>query len=95
MSQFQICPHFYSKGPSYKKKYFRTNLMKTGLRTPIPLKIERIKRGIKAYDFAKELNISPTKLSFIENGVDEPDWWIKERAAEVLDVPYDCLWSEK
>tara|TARA_B100001964_G_C14027855_1_gene506883 strand:- start:193 stop:405 length:213 start_codon:yes stop_codon:yes gene_type:complete len=68
--------------------------MESGHRTPILLKIERIKRGIKAYDFAKELNISPTKLSFIENGVDEPDWWFKERSAEILKLPFEDLWGE-
>ena len=61
----------------------------------IALKLKRIEKGIRAYDFAAALKMSPSKLSLIENGREKPDWWIKERAAEILDVPYDCLWSDK
>ena len=59
-----------------------------------PLKIKRIERGIKAYDFAAALGISPSKLSLIENNLEKPAGWIKERAAEILNVPFDELWGK-
>ena len=58
-----------------------------------PLKIKRIERGIKVYDFAAALGNSPSKLSLIENGLEQPDWWFKERSAEILNVPFDELWE--
>lgn len=37
------------------------------------IKVERIKKQIKAIEFSKRLGISPSKLSLIENGHIEPD----------------------
>ncbi len=63
-------------------------------RRPIKLQLKRIESGITALHFASALQISPTKLSLIENGHIEPEWWIKERSAEVLNIPYEDLWGK-
>lgn len=68
--------------------------MNSVLNKPIPLKLKRIEKGIRAYDFAAALNMSPSKLSLIENGREEPDWWFKERSAEILKVPFESLWGK-
>lgn len=61
-------------------------------RKPIKLKLKRIELGIRACDLALELKISPATLSLIENGLQVPEWHIKEAAAEKLEVPFDELW---
>jgi|TARA_B100001964_G_scaffold244812_1_gene328094 DNA-binding XRE family transcriptional regulator len=60
---------------------------------PIKLKIKRIELGIRAYELASELDISTAKLSLIENGVLQPDWFFKEQSAEKLGIPYKELWE--
>lgn len=68
--------------------------MNAVLNKPIPLKLKRIEKGIRAYDLAAALNMNPSKLSLIENGREKPDWWVKERSAELLNVPYEDLWGK-
>ena len=63
-------------------------------RKPIKLQLKRIEAGITALDFASALQISPTKLSLIENQHIEPEHWIKEQSTEILNIPYEDLWGE-
>tara|TARA_B100001964_G_scaffold56076_1_gene63352 strand:- start:127 stop:336 length:210 start_codon:yes stop_codon:yes gene_type:complete len=68
--------------------------MVTSTSNPILLKLRRIEKGIRAYDFASELGISPSKLSLIENGLEQADFWLKERSAEILKLPFEELWGD-
>ena len=62
-------------------------------RKPIKLQLKRIEAGITALDFASALKISPAKLSLIENQHIEPEHWIKEQSARILNIPYEELWE--
>tara|TARA_B100000315_G_scaffold235154_1_gene249817 strand:+ start:1161 stop:1370 length:210 start_codon:yes stop_codon:yes gene_type:complete len=63
-------------------------------RKTLPLKLKRIELGIKGYDLAAALGISPSELSLIENGRMQPHWHIKEKCAELLGVNFEDLWKD-
>lgn len=58
------------------------------------LKLERIRRGIKQWEFARELGIDNTKLSMIENGRITPGEEIKKKCSRLLKTPINVLFPK-
>ena len=58
------------------------------------LKVERIKRGIKAIRLAKMTGINPSQISRIENRWVEAKEEEKEAIAKAMKVPVSVLFSE-
>lgn len=48
------------------------------------LKLAIAQRGVKQYDLAAALKISPSQLSEVIRGRREPEPWLRERLAELL-----------
>jgi transcriptional regulator with XRE-family HTH domain len=55
----------------------------------------RKKRGIKQYDMARALSVSPSYLSKIETGAQEPTEKFKQACAKYLKTSLDRLFNDK
>ncbi len=58
------------------------------------LKIACIKKGIKIYELAKELELTPDYISKVIMGIRNLSEDKKEKAAEILNTPKNFLFEE-
>jgi transcriptional regulator with XRE-family HTH domain len=58
------------------------------------LKTLRTAKSISQKELAKELGITPTYLSLIENGSKKPSLTLIEKFARVLEIPLALVFSE-
>ncbi|HCW54241.1 MAG TPA: XRE family transcriptional regulator [Clostridium sp.] len=55
------------------------------------LKAERVNKGIKQKDFAKQLGVTPQYLNSIENGKTEPRRDLMQKMSKLLEIPIQEL----
>ncbi len=58
------------------------------------LKTLRTSKSISQKELAKELGITPTYLSLIENGNKKPSLSLIEKFAQILEIPLALIFSE-